>query len=207
MYSRFQGTESYLPGDINNDKKIDANDLTSYMNYTGLRRGDSDFDYVSAGDINQNGLIDAYDISVVTTQLEDGIENPGTDRVAGTLSLSTPKQTYNAGETVEITVKGDSIKAVNALSFALPYDQQDYDFAGIEPANLGAMENLTYDRLHTSGQKAASILHSSTSETKRRSKASEDLFTIKLKAKRKVKFNLKAVDGILVDKNLNMQKF
>lgn len=56
------------------------------MNYTGLRRGDSDFDYVSAGDINRNGLIDAYDISVVATQLEDGIENPGTDRVAGTLS-------------------------------------------------------------------------------------------------------------------------
>ena len=74
------------------------------------------------------------------TQLEDGIENPGTDRVAGTIFLSTPKQTYNAGETVEITVKGDSVKAVNALSFALPYDQQDYDFVGIEPANLGTME-------------------------------------------------------------------
>ena len=55
------GTESYLPGDINNDKKIDSNDLTSYMNYTGLRKGDSDFDYVSAGDINQNDLrIDVY---------------------------------------------------------------------------------------------------------------------------------------------------
>ena len=200
------GTESYLPGDINNDKKIDANDLTSYMNYTGLRRGDSDFDYVSAGDINQNGLIDAYDISVVTTQLEDGIENPGTDRVAGTLSLSTPKQTYNAGETVEITVKGDSIKAVNALSFALPYDQQDYDFAGIEPANLGAMENLTYDRLHTSGQKALYPTFVNLGD-KKALEGSEDLFTIKLKAKRKVKFNLKAVDGILVDKNLNMQKF
>ena len=68
----------------------------------------------------------------MATQLEDGIENPGTDRVAGTIFLSTPKQTYNAGETVEITVKGDSVKAVNALSFALPYDQQDYDFVGIE---------------------------------------------------------------------------
>ena len=66
---------------------------------------------------NQNGLIDAYDISVVTTQLEDGIENPGTDRVAGTLSLSTPKQTYNAGETVEITVKGDSIKVSQRFEF------------------------------------------------------------------------------------------
>ena len=38
------GTASYLQGDINNDGKIDRNDLTSYMNYTGLRRGDSDFE-------------------------------------------------------------------------------------------------------------------------------------------------------------------
>lgn len=63
------GTASYLQGDINNDGKIDRNDLTSYMNYTGLRRGDSDFEgYISKGDINMNDLIDAYDISVVATQ-------------------------------------------------------------------------------------------------------------------------------------------
>lgn len=48
------------------------------MNYTGLRKGDSDFDYVSAGDINQNDLIDAYDISVVATQLDGGIEEQDT---------------------------------------------------------------------------------------------------------------------------------
>lgn len=71
------GTESYLPGDINNDGKIDRNDLTSYINYTGLRKGDSDFEgYISNGDINKNGLIDAYDISVVATQLEDEADQP-----------------------------------------------------------------------------------------------------------------------------------
>ena len=44
------GTASYLQGDINNDGKIDRNDLTSYMNYTGLRRGDSDYEgYISKG--------------------------------------------------------------------------------------------------------------------------------------------------------------
>ena len=32
------GTESYLQGDINVDGKIDGNDLTSYTNYTGLRK-------------------------------------------------------------------------------------------------------------------------------------------------------------------------
>ena len=34
-----------------------------------------------------------------------------------------------------------------------------------------------------------------------------DLFILKLKAKRAVKFDLKAIDGVLVDKNLNTRKF
>ena len=200
------GTESYLPGDINNDKKIDNNDLTSYMNYTGLRKGDSDFDYVSAGDINQNGLIDAYDISVVATQLDGGIEEQGTEKAAGTIEISTPKQSYNKDEIVEVKVKGIDLKAVNGLSFALPYDQQDYEFAGIEPLNLKVMENLTYDRLHTSGQKALypTFVNLGDKETL---EGTADLFILKLKAKRKVKFNLKAIDGMLVDKDLNMCKF
>lgn len=200
------GTESYLPGDINKDKKIDNNDLTSYMNYTGLRKGDSDFDYVSAGDINQNGLIDAYDISVVTTQLDGGIENQGTEKVSGTIEISTPKQMYNKDEIVEVKVKGTDLKAVNSLSFALPYDQQDYEFVGVEPLNLKVMENLTYDRLHTNGQKALypTFVNLGDKETL---EGTTDLFVLKLKAKRKVKFNLKAIDGLLVDKDLNMCKF
>ena len=51
-------------------------------------------------------------------------------------------------------MKGNDLKAVNALSFALPYDQNDYEFVGVEPLNMKAMENLTYDRLHTSGVKS-----------------------------------------------------
>lgn len=200
------GTESYLPGDINNDKKIDSNDLTSYMNYTGLRKGDSDFDYVSAGDINQNDLIDAYDISVVATQLDGGIEEQDTAKVAGTIGISAPKQSYNKDEIVEVKVTGTDLKAVNALSFALPYDQQDYEFVGIEPLNLKVMENLTYDRLHTNGQKALYPTFVNLGD-KEVLEGTTDLFILKLKAKRKVKFNLKAIDGILVDKDLNMSKF
>lgn len=200
------GTESYLPGDINNDKKIDNNDLTSYMNYTGLRKGDSDFDYVSAGDINRNNLIDAYDISVVATQLDGGIEEVGSDKVSGTISISTPKQTYNKDEIVEVKVAGTDLKAVNAFSFALPYNQQDYEFVSVEPLNLKAMENLTYDRLHTNGQKALypTFVNLGDKETL---DGTTDLFVLKLKAKRKVKFDLKPLDGLLIDKNLNICKF
>ena len=78
---RVPGSESYIQGDVNNDGKVDGNDLTSYMNYTGLRLGDSDFEgYISRGDIDGNNLIDAYDISVAATQLEGGVQPSDEER-------------------------------------------------------------------------------------------------------------------------------
>lgn len=201
------GTESYIPGDINHDKLLDMNDITSYMNYTGLRKGDSDYEgYISKGDLNQNGLIDAYDISVVGTQIRGGVDNNKTDKVEGKITISTSKQTYNAGETIEIHVKGTSLKAVNALSFGMPYNPQDYEYEGITLINMNDMENMTYDRLHTNGVKALypTFVNLGNKDV---IEGTKELFIIKMKAKRKVKFDLKAIDGILVDKNLNTLKF
>ncbi|MDR0427271.1 MAG: DUF5110 domain-containing protein [Dysgonamonadaceae bacterium] len=200
------GTESYLPGDINNDGKIDRNDLTSYMNYTGLRMGDADFEgYVSIGDINGNGLIDAYDISNVAVQLDGGVQTRRTDKMEGAIRLTTEKQNYREGESVEIKVTADSLKSVNALSFALPYNPQDYEFIGIETLNMKETENMTKDRLHTNGVKALYPTFVNLGE-KEPLEGSGDLFVIKFRAKRRVVFNLKMVDGILVDKKLNVSK-
>jgi len=197
------GTESFFPGDINNDKVIDDNDLTSYTNYTGLRTGDGDFDgYISNGDINKNGVIDALDISYVTTQLEGGVYIGRGEKLTGSLSLSTPKTNYEADEMVEVTVKGTNLASINALSFGLPYNPQDFEFVGVQPLAIKEMQNLTYDRLHTNGKKALypTFVNVGDQETL---KGDAELFVIKLKAKRKVTFNLKPVDGLLVDKSLN----
>ena len=197
------GTESYIPGDINIDGKIDANDLMSYTNYTGLRKGDGDFDgYISNGDINRNGLIDAYDISVVATQLEEGVEVNGQEQASGSLEIKADKRSYAEGETALITVKGIDLKDVNALSLALPYDARQWEFQGIETIGLKQMENLTYDRLHTNGTKALypTFVNLGNKETL---EGSENLFIIKFKAKKKGSFNLKMQDGILIDKLLN----
>lgn len=201
------GTESYLPGDINNDRLIDKNDLTSYTNYTGLRKGDADFEgYISSGDINKNNLIDAYDISVVATQLEGGANNSRIDKVAGKLQISTAKQNYNKDEIIEIKVKGVDLISVNALSFALPYHPQDYEFVGVQALNMKNLDNLTYDRLHTNGVKSLYPTFVNLGN-KEALTGTSDLFILKLKAKRKVKFELKAVDGLLVDKLLNTVGF
>ena len=153
-----------------------------------------------------NDLIDAYDISVVATQLDGGVDREATEKVSGSLSISTPKKQYQKDEIVEIRVKGNDLRSVNALSFALPYDQSDYEFVGVEPLNMKAMENLTYDRLHTNGTKALYPTFVNLG-AKEALEGTNDLFILKLKAKRAVKFDLKAIDGVLVDKNLNTRKF
>ena len=130
------GSETYLSGDINKDKKVDENDLTSYLNYNGLRKGDSDFDYVSIGDVNENGRIDAADISVAATRIGDGVyENPD-NTVAGTITVATDKKDYKAGEEVVITISGQGLANVNAFGIALPYNPAEYDYVGIEGLHL-----------------------------------------------------------------------
>ena len=200
------GSESFFQGDINHDKRIDENDLTSYMNYTGLRRGDSDFDYVSAGDINKNGLIDAYDISCVTTELDGGVRNSN-DKVSGSLVLTPNKKTFAAGDMVEVTVSGKALHYVNALSFALPYNTSELEYVGTELLGMKDMVNLTYDRLHTNGQKELFPTFVNRGNNFLLDEGDHNLFVIKFRAKKAGKFNLKAKDGMLVDRNLGTVKF
>ena len=201
------GTESFLPGDINNDRVVDSNDYTSYMNYNGLRLGDGDFEgYVSKGDVNKNYLIDAYDISNVATLLEGGISQSAIEKLTGKLTMTASKTSYNAGDTVVVTVKGADLKSVNALSFAIPYNKNEYDYVGIDQLNMKWMQNLTYDRLHTNGDKVVYPTFVNLGN-EAPLEGNETLFVLKFKAKRAVKFNLLLQHGLLVDKYLNTIAF
>ena len=201
------GTESFLPGDINNDRVVDSNDYTSYMNYNGLRLGDGDFEgYVSKGDVNKNNLIDAYDISNVATLLEGGISQSAIEKLTGKLTMTASKTSYNAGDTVVVTVKGADLKSVNALSFAIPYNKNEYDYVGIDQLNVKWMQNLTYDRLHTNGDKVVYPTFVNLGN-EAPLEGNETLFVLKFKAKRAVKLNLQLQHGLLVDKYLNTIAF
>lgn len=152
---RQPGSSYYIPGDINQDGRLDENDLTSYMNYTGLRQGDGDFEgYISQGDLNKNGLIDAFDISAVATELEGGAHISGNYNLTGTISMTADKKQYKAGDTIALTIFGKGLKDINALSMAIPYDSEELEYVSVSAENLFDMYNMTYDRLHTNGQKA-----------------------------------------------------
>lgn len=186
---------------------IDRNDLTSYMNYTGLRKGDGDFEgYISKGDINKNNLIDAYDISVAATMLDGGAFERSNEKLSGKIEISTTRQEFKAGEIIEIKVKGGELKVVNAFSFALPYNADEYEFVGVQSLNVKQMENFTYDRLHTNRGKALYPTFVNTGD-KETLTGSPDLFIIRFKAKRDLRFDLKLIDGIVVDKRLEEVRF
>ena len=201
---RVPGSEMMIPGDINHDGRIDENDFTSYMNYTGLRQGDGDFEgYISRGDINNNGLIDAYDISTVGIELESGVSSQRVPPVAGDITVTTDKQQVNAGEVVTLTISGSGLQSVNALSCAIPYDASLWEYVGIDAAGMQEMRNLTYDRLHTNGQKALYPTFVNCGEHPTL-EGDQTLLTIRFRAKQKTRVNLQPQDGFLVDKYLNV---
>ncbi|MBR5037007.1 MAG: discoidin domain-containing protein [Prevotella sp.] len=192
-----------IPGDINQDGRIDDNDLTSYLNYTGLRRGDSDFDgYVSVGDVNRNGLIDAQDISNVATQLEGGAGTDNGGTLSGSLALKADRQQYNAGDDIVLTVTGSDLQAVNALSLVLPYNQQDMQFVRIEPVATSSMMNMTNDRLHSNGDR---VLYPTFVNVGSQPliEGSPVLFRIHFKALRRLSLKSLPFSSMLVDRHLN----
>lgn len=199
---RQPGTKVLIPGDVNQDGKIDENDLTSYMNYTGLKKGDSDFDgYISNGDINGNGLIDAYDISNVATQLEGGVTEKDMRQPAGTITYTYNKAAYQAGDEVTVTVKGTGLQAVNALSLVMPYDLKTMQYTKTTPVAVKDMRNMTYDRHHTDGSQVlyptfVNIGQQPTIE------GSATLFVIHFKALRAFRAPKASAKGMLVSNNL-----
>lgn len=203
---RKPNTQGEIQGDINRDKRIDENDLTSYMNYTGLRKGDADYDYVSIGDINHNQLIDAYDISCVAVELDGGAAQSN-DKVRGSIQLVANKTTFKAGDDIEIQVKGKNLHYVNALSFALPYNANLLAYKGITLQGTKEMVNLTYNRLHTNGQKALYPTFVNRGNNFLLDEGEPKLFIIKFKAKKAGKLNLNIKDGMLVDRNLGVALF
>ena len=196
------GTETVLQGDINHDNRVDMDDFTSYMNYTGLRAGDSDFDgYISGGDINKNGLIDAYDIATVGVAVRGGVRTYGMGTLGGSLELVAPKS-IREGEEVKVIIRGNGLNEVNAWSVALPYDPELLMFVKANAVGTKEMENLTYDRLHKNGQKALYPTFVNTGN-KEVLNGTGNLVEIIFKARTSGELNLEMKDVMLVDKKLN----
>jgi len=138
--------------------------------------------------------------------LEGGVDNQQIPPLKGNISITPSKKVYKAGETVEIYVKGIGLQSVNAISFAMPYNEQELEFENIDTQQMKAMKNLTSDRLHSNGKKA---LYPTFVNTGAQACLEGDgkLMTIRFKAKKDVSLQMKVTDGMLVDKYLNSISF
>ena len=95
---------------------------------------------------------------------------------------------------------------MNGLSLALPYNAQDWEYVGVEAPALAGMYNMTYDRLHTNGDKVLYPTFVNLGE-KQNIEGDTTLMVVKMKAKKKQKFTLKHTNGMLVDKRQNVVTF
>lgn len=124
-------TNGQPAGDYNNDGLIDEGDLTFLQNYAGICQTDNVWSHVSNADVNFNGMIDAYDLVFLTSQLEGGIKTTE-EGVDGQLICSASKSSIKAGEQVILTLEGKNLKNINAFSAELTLDTELFTLSNCE---------------------------------------------------------------------------
>lgn len=125
MPYKVDNTEGFVLGDTNNDGFVDEKDLTQITNYVGVASTDAAWSQVEKSDYNKNNYYDAYDIAETTKRLNGGIKEVNED-VEGAIRVTANKTEVKAGESVELTINGISLKNVYAFGIRLPYNTDDF---------------------------------------------------------------------------------
>ena len=149
---KLDGTDAWVVGDVNNSGAVDDNDLTFYENYVGLKPVDSDWDYSTLGNIDNNDIIDAYDISFVASRLGEEITNAASG-VDGKIEIVPSKTDIKAGDIVTLDYYGIGLKNVNAFSVEMPVDSDLFEVTNFGSASLSTvfMRNFSKTRFHSDG--------------------------------------------------------
>ncbi|WP_281509234.1 discoidin domain-containing protein [Thomasclavelia cocleata] len=149
---KVDGTDAWVVGDVNNSGTVDDNDLTFYENYVGLKPVDSDWDYSTLGNIDNNDIIDAYDIAFVASLLGEQITNAA-QGVDGKIEIVPSKTDIKAGDIVTLDYYGIGLKNVNAFSVEMPVDSDLFEVTNFGSASLSTvfMRNFSKTRFHSDG--------------------------------------------------------
>ena len=149
---KVDGTNAWVVGDVNNSGTVDDNDLTFYENYVGLKPVDNDWEYSTLGNIDNNQIIDAYDISFVASMLGEKITN-AKQGVEGKIEIIPSKTDIKAGDEVTLNYYGIGLKNVNAFSVEMPVDTDLFEVTNFGSASLSTvfMRNFSKTRFHNDG--------------------------------------------------------
>lgn len=146
------GTSAWVVGDVTNSGAVDESDLVFYENYVGLKPVDEDWEYAALGNIDNNDIIDAYDISFVARMLGEKITTAASG-VDGKIEIIPSKTDIKAGDIVTLDFYGIGLKNVNAFSVELPVDSEQFSVTNFGTPSVSTvfMRNFSKTRFHSDG--------------------------------------------------------
>ncbi|MEW4354346.1 sialidase domain-containing protein [Streptococcus pneumoniae] len=184
VFFQKEGTQKRTVGDVTGDGEIDENDITSFTNYAGLRRGiDSDFEgYVEVADLNSNDVIDAYDIYYATGRIGKGNFKPA-KKASGQLTWTMDKEAVHQGEELTLTLTGHNLADVEAINSSFRIDKSKYEVVGgiTVDSELSTMTNFSNVRTHGDKSQEAFVILTNT-KTAPTISGTRTLATVRLKA-------------------------
>ncbi|SCA96807.1 Uncharacterized protein BWINRA5_00124 [Bacillus mycoides] len=203
-------TEGTVVGENIPNGKIDEDDLLFFASYMGVDQTEA-WEQVSKVDINFNGVIDAYDLMYVASQLGQKPLQATGKPVAGLLDIRPSKKELKAGEEFSVEIIGAGLKDINAFNLELKLDPNKYELvkecksdgtcgenivsASNETANL-----LNYSLLAGIGKPEQRIMAAfSNKGTQNTLEGTKTLATIKLKAKKDIDFDIPITRSLLIN--------
>ena len=106
--------------------EIGEDDLNFFASYMGVDETDSAWDQVMKGDINYNGVIDAYDLMYVASHLGDEpLEETG-QSIEGSLDVRPSKLKLEKGEQFTVDIIGSDLQDINAFGLELTLDTSKF---------------------------------------------------------------------------------
>ncbi|MFQ8705140.1 MAG: discoidin domain-containing protein [Thomasclavelia sp.] len=196
-----EGSGTKVVGDYNEDGQIDESDLIFFENYAGVKEGATMWEsQVKKADLNQNGYIDAYDISFVSSQIDGGIV-PTRKHINGEIILEPSVKEVKKGETFTIDVMANRFADINAFNFEIPYDTSKYEVVSLPEAvdSISEMRNFSIN-FEKEGYLSVSFANVG---NKSRINGNGKLATIEFKAKEDSIIALSGQNGLIVDSRLN----
>ncbi|WP_294560969.1 discoidin domain-containing protein [uncultured Traorella sp.] len=208
------GETGILPGDYDNNGTINGNDEVWLENHhpdaAGSRKGQAIYDAAppsgtGAHDLNENGIFDAADIAILTSQLNGGVKEKLD--ASGIVAVVPSKTSVSAGENFTVDVYGSNLKNVYAFDFELTFEHGALSSASDDfkvESSTKTSNMKIYENLHEGD--ANDRVYAAFTNIGDQALVNGDikLATVALKANKELQLNdLKASFSLLVGSSLN----
>lgn len=127
-----EGDNGIMPGDFDQNNTINGNDEvwldSHHPDAAGSRTGEEAYEAAAPTgakfhDLNENGIFDAQDITMLTSKLNDGVKEK--KDASGILAVVPSAKSVKAGENFTVDIYGSNLKNVYAFDFELPFNKGD----------------------------------------------------------------------------------